>query len=128
MWPAVEQSAITSTAVVPLVAQGRPTGALTVIYEGRTSFTTVDRDLLLALGAAVAQSLQRARLYDQEHAVAVGLQRAMLPARIPRIDGLATAVHYQPSSNSQEVGGDWYDVVPLPEREHRPDHRGRRRP
>ncbi|MCF3964965.1 SpoIIE family protein phosphatase [Streptomyces fuscigenes] len=115
MWPNVEESPVTSTAIAPLVAQGRPTGALTVLYEGRTSFTSVDRDLLLALGSAVAQSLQRARLYDHEHAVAVGLQRAMLPARIPRVEGLETAVHYQPSSNSQEVGGDWYDAVPLPD-------------
>ncbi|MCA1217094.1 SpoIIE family protein phosphatase [Streptomyces sp. 8L] len=114
LWPYIEPTAITSAAVVPLVAQGRPTGALTVLYEGRTSFTTVDRDLLLALGAAVAQSLQRARLYDKEHAVAVGLQRAMLPARIPEVEGLATAAQYQPSSNGQEVGGDWYDVVAVP--------------
>ncbi|MEW2544389.1 SpoIIE family protein phosphatase [Streptomyces sp. NPDC047002] len=115
LWPHIERTEVTSVAVTPLVAQGHPTGALTVLYEGRTSFTTLDRDLLLATGAAVAQSLQRARLYDQEHAVAVGLQRAMLPAHIPQVDGLATAVHYQPSSNSQEVGGDWYDVVPLPD-------------
>ena len=44
--------------------------------------------------------------------VAVTLQRAVLgPPSLP--DGFA--VHYEPATGTLEVGGDWYDVVDLPD-------------
>ncbi|GHJ36973.1 SpoIIE family protein phosphatase [Streptomyces sp. TS71-3] len=112
--PYIDPTDVTSVAIMPLVAQGRSTGALTLVYQGRTGFTPEERNLLLALGAAVAQSLERARLYDEEHAVAIGLQQAMLPARIPEVAGVTTVVRYRPASDRRKIGGDWYDVVALP--------------
>ncbi|MEV5475038.1 SpoIIE family protein phosphatase [Streptomyces sp. NPDC052207] len=112
--PYVGPTGVTSVATLPLVAEGRATGALTLLYEGRTDFTPEERNILLALGAAVAQSLERARLYDEEHAVAIGLQQAMLPARIPEVAGVTTAVRYRPASDRRKIGGDWYDIVALP--------------
>ena len=115
LWPYIEETELKSAVIMPLVAEGRPNGALTLLYERRESFNPEERNLLLALGAAVAQALQRALLYDQEHAVAIGLQQAMLPGYIPAVSGLEIAVHYQPAGHCRQVGGDWYDVVPLPD-------------
>jgi serine phosphatase RsbU (regulator of sigma subunit) len=114
LWPYIRETELTSSAVLPLMAQAQPTGVLAILYRGKTDFTPEERNLLLALAATIAQSVQRASLYDEEHAMAVGLQQAMLPANIPAVTGLQVAVRYQPARTGHQIGGDWYDVVPLP--------------
>lgn len=41
------------------------------------------------------------------------LQQALLPARLPEIDGLPLTARYLPGGTPDGLGGDWYDVVPL---------------
>jgi anti-sigma regulatory factor (Ser/Thr protein kinase) len=41
------------------------------------------------------------------------LQRALLPARLPEIEGLPLTARYLPAGTPDRVGGDWYDVVPM---------------
>ena len=41
------------------------------------------------------------------------LQRAILPARLPAIEGLSLSARYLPAGAPDRIGGDWYDVVPL---------------
>ncbi|MFJ1601363.1 SpoIIE family protein phosphatase [Streptomyces sp. NPDC088261] len=113
LWPHVKDTPLTAGAVLPLIAQARASGVLSIMYEGKTSFTPEERTLLIALAATIAQSVQRAALYDEEHAMAVGLQQSMLPAAIPSMPGLRVAVRYQPARTGHQIGGDWYDVVPL---------------
>jgi anti-anti-sigma factor len=50
-----------------------------------------------------------------ERRVAHTLQRSMLTTQLPEIDGVELAVRYLPGSPATEVGGDWYDVIPLPD-------------
>lgn len=50
---------------------------------------------------------------DGEHSVLLGLQRAVLPARLPQVDGLPLTARYLPGGGADRIGGDWYDVVPL---------------
>ncbi|MFF2523056.1 SpoIIE family protein phosphatase [Streptomyces liangshanensis] len=113
LWPHVKDTPLTAGAILPLIAQARPTGVLSIMYEGKTAFTPEEQNLLLALAATIAQSVQRAALYDEEHAMAVGLQQSMLPATIPDMPGVRVAVRYQPARTGHQIGGDWYDVVPL---------------
>jgi serine phosphatase RsbU (regulator of sigma subunit) len=40
------------------------------------------------------------------------LQRSLSPPRLPRVDGLDVAAHYEPFA-PEEVGGDFYDLFPL---------------
>ena len=61
--------------------------------------------------AAVA--IDNARLYTRERASALALQRGLLPRRIPDVDGLELAYRYTPAQTAAEVGGDWFDVIPL---------------
>ena len=58
--------------------------------------------------------MDNARLYSKEHEVAVALQRSMLPA-LPEVPGLEMSAHYFAGSERADVGGDWYDVLPLPD-------------
>ena len=52
---------------------------------------------------------------EREHRIAVTLQRSLLPERVPEIPGVLLAARYVPATADAEVGGDWYDVVPLPD-------------
>ncbi|MGW0120826.1 SpoIIE family protein phosphatase [Streptomyces sp. NPDC003327] len=91
-----------------------PDGALVLridLGHGRP-FGDEDGLLLSLLAGRLAQALTRARLIDQQRETALALQRAVLgPSRLP--DGFA--VRYEPAVRPLEVGGDWYDTVPLPD-------------
>ncbi|WP_329126482.1 SpoIIE family protein phosphatase [Streptomyces sp. NBC_01465] len=114
LWPHISGLGITAAAYLPLIAQARPIGALGLLYRDKTGFTSDERNLLVALGSSIAQSLQRAMLYEQEHDLAQGLQQAMLPRRIPEVAGAEIAVRYRSARLGRDIGGDWYDVIPLP--------------
>jgi serine phosphatase RsbU (regulator of sigma subunit) len=80
---------------------------------------------LTILGALLAERLVRrraraermsteiGRMYVEQRSVAETLQRAILPDQAPAIPGMQIAVRYLPGVSGAEVGGDWYDVVPL---------------
>ncbi|MFF9508451.1 SpoIIE family protein phosphatase [Streptomyces sp. NPDC014724] len=114
LWPHISHLGITAAAYLPLIAQARPIGAIGLLYSDKGGFTGDERNLLVALGSSIAQSLQRAMLYEQEHDLAEGLQQAMLPRRIPEVPGAQVAVRYRSARLGRDIGGDWYDVIPLP--------------
>ncbi|MGW6939182.1 SpoIIE family protein phosphatase [Streptomyces xanthophaeus] len=114
LWAKISSMHISAAAYLPLIAQARPIGAIGLLYQDKDGFTQDERNLLVALGSSIAQSLQRAMLLEQEHDLAEGLQQAMLPRRIPPVPGGQIAVRYRSARMGQDIGGDWYDVIPLP--------------
>ncbi|MHC3467513.1 SpoIIE family protein phosphatase [Streptomyces sp. 7R007] len=118
LWPHITDLRITAAAYLPLIAQGRPIGAMGLLYSDRHGFSPEDRNVLVALGSGIAQSLQRAMFYEQEKDLATGLQQAMLPRTIPSVRGADVAVRYRAGSAAgsfgRDIGGDWYDLIPLP--------------
>jgi serine phosphatase RsbU (regulator of sigma subunit) len=60
------------------------------------------------------QARRRRLRYEEEHTVAVTLQRSLLSA-IPLVPNVDSAARYQAGSTGLEVGGDWYDVVQRPD-------------
>ncbi|MFI5640440.1 SpoIIE family protein phosphatase [Streptomyces goshikiensis] len=114
LWARISSMHISAAAYLPLIAQARPIGAIGLLYQDKDGFTQDERNLLVALGSSIAQSLQRAMLLEQEHDLAEGLQQAMLPRRIPSVQGAEIAVRYRSARMGQDIGGDWYDVIPLP--------------
>jgi serine phosphatase RsbU (regulator of sigma subunit)/anti-sigma regulatory factor (Ser/Thr protein kinase) len=113
-WPQAAPTNRGSWVFLPLVASGRPLGVCVVSFDEVRALDAEDRTLLGTLGGMVAQSLARARLHDAEHELAAGLQRVLLPRRVPPLPGFTTAVRYLPAGTGLQIGGDWYDVVPLP--------------
>ncbi|MEA2589012.1 MAG: hypothetical protein QOH66_1939, partial [Actinomycetota bacterium] len=63
---------------------------------------------------AEAAIAERERALRQTQQIAETLQRSLLPERLPEIPGMGIAARYLPGSDGLEVGGDWYDVVPIP--------------
>ncbi|GCB42951.1 SpoIIE family protein phosphatase [Streptomyces sp. NL15-2K] len=114
LWPHITGLDITSAAYLPLIAEARPIGAMGLLYSDRRGFSPEDRNVLIALGSSIAQSLMRAMLYEQDKDLATGLQQAMLPRTIPSVPGADVAVRYRSAALGRDIGGDWYDLIPLP--------------
>lgn len=70
------------------------------------------RKLIRVVARRTGLSLENARLYAREHALAETLQRSMLPQQAG-IPGLDVWAHYTPNVDHAQVGGDWYDVMPI---------------
>lgn len=100
-----------SRAFLPLIASGRPVGSCILGFDRPRSFSTEERTVLTALAGLIAQALERARRYDNEAALARGLQEALLPHRLSAHPLVKTAGRYLPGTLGMDVGGDWYDVV-----------------
>jgi chemotaxis family two-component system sensor kinase Cph1 len=64
--------------------------------------------------ALVATAVRNEQLFQREHEIADALQRGMLPV-LPELPDLTLSASYLSASESAEVGGDWYDVFPLPD-------------
>ena len=58
---------------------------------------------------------RNAELFRTQRSVARTLQHAMLPGRLPDIEGLLLDAAYIAGASDVEIGGDWYDVIRLDE-------------
>ncbi|MFJ4835933.1 SpoIIE family protein phosphatase [Streptomyces sp. NPDC088747] len=97
---------------VPLVARGEVLGTLSLYRTVNTRpFDEQDGVLASELAARAAICVDNARLYGRERTAALTLQRSLLPRTPVDHEGLDIAVRYLPALS--EVGGDWYDVLPL---------------
>ena len=109
----VEATPKNAWAFLPMIASGRTLGVCVVSFSEARSFSGEERILLTALSGLVGQAMGRARLFDAERARARELQRALLPRTLPQLPAACAATRYLPAGQSGEVGGDWYDVIPL---------------
>ncbi|GLV93545.1 hypothetical protein Slala04_49990 [Streptomyces lavendulae subsp. lavendulae] len=100
-------------AFLPLTISGRPVGCCILSYERPHDFTADERAVLTSLAGLIAQALDRARLHDAVHDLAHGLQQALLPHTLPTVPGLRAAARYLPAGHGMDIGGDFYDVIPL---------------
>jgi PAS domain S-box-containing protein len=106
---------VTSGLVVPLRARSRVLGALTLgMIDGQRRYEEEDLQMAADIGRRAGLAVDNAQLFAREHEVAVALQRSMLP-RVPSVPGLEISAHYFAGSERADVGGDWYDVLPLPD-------------
>ncbi|MGH3897194.1 MAG: SpoIIE family protein phosphatase [Pseudonocardiaceae bacterium] len=81
-------------------------------FPGPRPAPAAERSLLTLLCSYLQRALARARAYDEQRTVALALQRSILgPTDLPA----GFAARYEPASDTLEVGGDWYDVIALPD-------------
>ena len=109
---------------VPLVSQGELIGVLNLgPRRSEQDYSTDDRKLLDNLAAQAATALRVGQLvrqqqaeaatrqrFQQELEVAKLIQQNFLPKQLPELAGWQLAAYYRPA---REVGGDFYDVIPL---------------
>jgi PAS domain S-box-containing protein len=103
-----------SMMIVPLTARGVIMG---IVFLGRrvgsAPFTAADLALARDFVSRAAVCIDNARLYTRERATALALQRGLLPRQIPEVQDLQLACRYVPAQAAAEIGGDWFDVIPL---------------
>lgn len=118
---------ITSVISAPLLARGEVLGVMSLALSGISRrpdphYDGFDRDLVGAIASRVAVAIDNAMLFEEERETALAFQKNLLPGdRPPHLDGLEIAWRYEPAkpleSHGQgiqtQVGGDWYDVIPL---------------
>jgi PAS domain S-box-containing protein len=97
---------------VPLLARGRTIGAITLI-SSRLDRCYDEDDLMLAedLAYRCALSADNARLYRDRSEIARVLQRSLLPPHLPEIPGVQVGAEYLPVGETNDVGGDFYDLI-----------------
>jgi serine phosphatase RsbU (regulator of sigma subunit) len=102
-----------SAITLPLTARGRVLGVMSwVAAESGRTYSGEDVTFAEDLAKRAAIAIDNSELHSETLAAAPRLQRAVLPQRTPPTPHFETAVHYSPSGRT-EVGGDFYDVVPL---------------
>ncbi|WTF49990.1 SpoIIE family protein phosphatase [Streptomyces sp. NBC_01604] len=108
------RAGVHSYLAVPLIARGEVLGALD-LKRTRNPLPFTDDDVLLAreLASRAAVQIDNARWYQNARDTALTLQRSLLPSHPPVTGGLEVASRYQPAGATTEVGGDWFDVIPL---------------
>jgi len=92
---------------------GQPLGAMILARPTGRAFAPEVRVQLEALALQVAVALENTLLYERARGTAETLQRSLLPERLPEIPGVVLSARYLPG-NHEAVGGDWYDVLTLP--------------
>jgi anti-sigma regulatory factor (Ser/Thr protein kinase) len=104
-----------SMLAIPLSAGGRVLGCAILLRKpGRPPFDDIDVLTASQLAAQASQGVSSACLYRGEAATANALQHSMLPTRPPRLAGVDIAHRYLPGNKAAQVGGDWFDAIPLP--------------
>jgi len=122
LYPAeAAQEGIVSALCAPLVYKGHPEGAIRVYMARRHEFDSFEVSLLQAIAAEAAGAIVNARLYAEavqmantrrQLRLAAAVQKRMIPAEPPSPPGFEISAEYVPCF---ELGGDFYDFLPLPE-------------
>jgi serine phosphatase RsbU (regulator of sigma subunit)/anti-sigma regulatory factor (Ser/Thr protein kinase) len=123
---AAHQAGLTSVIAAPLYARGELLGVMSLALSRLTErderhYDTPDRDLIGAIASRVAIAIDNAMLFETERQTALAFQKSLLPQAIPELDGLEVACRYVPAKPLEtqgqgiqtQVGGDWYDIIPL---------------
>ncbi|MFZ3492958.1 SpoIIE family protein phosphatase [Streptomyces sp. 5.8] len=110
------ESGLACVLIAPLIARGTVQGiAMFGRSADRPAFTKDDVSLASELASRAAICLDNARLYSRVQDIALTLQRALLPSALATSPYVDVAHRYVPGSRITEVGGDWYDVINLPD-------------
>jgi phosphoserine phosphatase RsbU/P len=103
-----------------LTPEGQALGILQIDTSDRRQFDQDDLEVLVSVASQAASAIQSAAMHEsllaQERVardlnLASQVQMSFLPKHVPKVDGYQFFAHYNPA---YEVGGDYYDFVPLP--------------
>jgi GAF domain-containing protein/PAS domain-containing protein len=111
-YPYMVDSAVDDAAIVtiPLLLLGRVIGGLFIAWGDAHAVTDTEMNLLRTIAGRCAGALERARLYEQQRAIADTLQRSLLPSHLTTPEWFGAEGHYWPGEEGTEVGGDFYDL------------------
>ena len=88
-------------------------GGLLLSFGADRHFDHNEQAFLAAFAAQVTQAMKRALKFQVQQTTSELLQRSLMPESIPELTDLAMGAYYEPGGSGVDVGGDWYDVMPL---------------
>ena len=98
---------------VPLIARGQLLGTLSVGRPAHRRHEPDEISVMQDVARRAALAVDNARIHAERRHVAQTLQRSLLPPALPSVSGVGFGAAYVPTGDDAEVGGDFYDVVPL---------------
>ncbi|MEV1046226.1 PP2C family protein-serine/threonine phosphatase [Streptomyces sp. NPDC049916] len=102
-----------AVAVTPLPGHGVGAGALVLLRRsGKDSFLGFEEELARLFAARAGAAMSAARLYAEQEAISRVLMRELLPPALDRVRGVEFAGGYRASEDTEQIGGDFYDVHP----------------
>ncbi|MBY8881086.1 ATP-binding SpoIIE family protein phosphatase [Actinacidiphila acidipaludis] len=104
-----------SWAFLPLSVGNRPVGVCCLSFADERRLDTEEQAALMMLTDLLAPAMERARLGAYEHVLSESLQRTLLPRELTALPGVVTTARYVPARTDAGLGGDWYDVMELPD-------------
>jgi serine/threonine-protein kinase RsbW len=109
---AVRALELTSIVAVPLLAEGRALGVLTLSADRRRGpFDAGGVEVAEQLAQQVSLVMAKAQRYEFEVRTSHTLQATLLPPAPPEVPGVSVAVRYLAANRGAEIGGDFYDVA-----------------
>jgi serine phosphatase RsbU (regulator of sigma subunit)/anti-sigma regulatory factor (Ser/Thr protein kinase) len=98
---------------VPLIARGQLLGTLAVGRHLTHRHEPEEIAVLEDVARRAALAIDNARIHAERRRIAYTLQRSLLPPALPQVSGVGFGAAYVPTGDTADVGGDFYDVVPL---------------
>ncbi len=110
----VERALERGTEEIPDIEYGivRADGAARMLLGKGRAVRSGDGGVTRLVGTV--QDVTERRELEREHRIAETLQQALLPDRLPKLVGVSLAARYVAAEEGSAAGGDWYDVIELP--------------
>jgi serine phosphatase RsbU (regulator of sigma subunit)/anti-sigma regulatory factor (Ser/Thr protein kinase) len=100
---------------VPLIVRGHRLGVLAVGRPRGRRHDAEELAVIVDLARRTALALDNAQLHEERRAATDTLRQALLPPALPHVDGVRFAAEYIPAIGTVDVGGDFYDVLEMPD-------------
>jgi PAS domain S-box-containing protein len=105
----LERLGPSSATVLPLTADARTVGVLTLYQDAGRTVPADDLDTAGQVASAAARAIARVHRQSQQALLAEALQRSLL-TDLPDLGATAVCARYVPAAEAARVGGDWYDA------------------
>jgi PAS domain S-box-containing protein len=100
--------------VAPITVHGKPIGSIMLaMTRAGARYTQFDLDTAIELGRRAGIALDNARLHTERMRMLSSLQKSLIPAELPELDGMKLSATFRPAERDAEVGGDFYDAFTL---------------
>lgn len=117
--PLLGSTGIRSYIVVPMTVGGTVIGTLNFGHYEPGFYTEEHGRLIQPIADHLAIAVSHSLLFEQVQRrageLSEAMQRALLPAALPKIPFASIGALYRAADPEAKVGGDWYDAIPLPD-------------
>ncbi|GAA2775927.1 hypothetical protein GCM10010521_63180 [Streptomyces rameus] len=113
-YPHAVDDDLEATAYLPITLHNHPVGVCTLGFPHPRTFSAEEQAVTMLMMDLLGAALERATLTENARQLAENLQKKLLPRHLVEVPGMITTARYVPAPSTAGLGGDWYDMIPLP--------------